>query len=208
MKLTYANVTSTLALFIALGGTSYAVARNSIGTPQLKNGAVSAAKVKRDAITTAKIRDGTIQTRDLSPGALAGGPRGPRGPVGPAVPAGSGAGGALPGSEAWLALDFAAGWTNYGGPWEVAQFRKDPLGIVHLRGLVTRSADLPTPGSTIALLPAGYRPPRGLIFTSLMGNPEAAGRVDVLPSGQVNWTTGPTGGRNYSSLSAISFATD
>ena len=30
--LTFANVTSLLALFIALGGTSYAVATNSIGT--------------------------------------------------------------------------------------------------------------------------------------------------------------------------------
>ena len=31
-QLSYANVVSTGALFVALGGTSYAVARNSVGT--------------------------------------------------------------------------------------------------------------------------------------------------------------------------------
>ena len=30
-QLSYANVMSTIAVFIALGGTSYAVARNSVG---------------------------------------------------------------------------------------------------------------------------------------------------------------------------------
>ena len=39
--LTFANVTSVLALFIALGGTSYAVA--TIGTKQIKNNSVRSA---------------------------------------------------------------------------------------------------------------------------------------------------------------------
>jgi hypothetical protein len=43
-RFTYANVVSSLALFVALGGTSYAVARNSIGTRELKNNAVTSAK--------------------------------------------------------------------------------------------------------------------------------------------------------------------
>ncbi len=41
MKLSYANATSTLALFVALGGTSYAVASlpaNGVGSGQLRNG--------------------------------------------------------------------------------------------------------------------------------------------------------------------------
>ena len=42
-----AMVVSLIALFVALGGTSYAaitaVPKNSVGTPQLKNGAVTAA---------------------------------------------------------------------------------------------------------------------------------------------------------------------
>jgi hypothetical protein len=47
-----ALVISLFALFVALGGTSYAaitsLPKNSVGTPQLKNGAVAAAKLNRD----------------------------------------------------------------------------------------------------------------------------------------------------------------
>jgi hypothetical protein len=42
-RLTYANVVATLALFVALGGSSYAafvLPANSVGTQQLRNGAV------------------------------------------------------------------------------------------------------------------------------------------------------------------------
>ena len=47
-RLTYANVMATLALFVALGGSAYAATRlkkNSVGTRQLKNGAVTEAKL-------------------------------------------------------------------------------------------------------------------------------------------------------------------
>jgi hypothetical protein len=43
-RLTYANVVAKLALFVALGGSAYAATqlkKNSVGTRQLKNGAVS-----------------------------------------------------------------------------------------------------------------------------------------------------------------------
>ena len=47
-----------LALFIALGGTSYAAAsvqRNSVGTKQLKNGAVTTKKIANGAVNASKI---------------------------------------------------------------------------------------------------------------------------------------------------------
>jgi hypothetical protein len=50
--LTYANVTATLALFVALGGASYAVTQlpaNSVGTSQLKAHAVTSSKLARNA---------------------------------------------------------------------------------------------------------------------------------------------------------------
>jgi hypothetical protein len=59
-RLSYANVTATLALFIALGGTSYAAVslpRNSVGSTQLRSNAVS----------SAEIRDRSIRLRDVSP---------------------------------------------------------------------------------------------------------------------------------------------
>jgi hypothetical protein len=75
-KLTYANLMATIAVFIALGGASYAairLPRNSVGTKQLKKGAVTPAKFS--AATKA---------------ALAGraGPAGPTGPRGEAGPRG------------------------------------------------------------------------------------------------------------------------
>ena len=45
----YADVTASLALILALGGTSYAVTslpRNSVGTKQLKADAVTSSKVQ------------------------------------------------------------------------------------------------------------------------------------------------------------------
>jgi hypothetical protein len=64
--LTYANVISTLCLFIVLGGGAWAAAtklpKNSVGTPQLKANAVTGAKVKDDSLTGAQIQSGTLGT--------------------------------------------------------------------------------------------------------------------------------------------------
>lgn len=56
-KLNYANVVATIALFVALGGAAVAAGlpKNSVGTNQIKRGAVTAAKIKRGAITSGKI---------------------------------------------------------------------------------------------------------------------------------------------------------
>jgi hypothetical protein len=51
-KLTYANVVSSVCLFVVLGGSAYAASqlpRNSVGTKQLQNGSVSLAKLSSSA---------------------------------------------------------------------------------------------------------------------------------------------------------------
>lgn len=66
-RLTYANVTATLALFLALtGGVVYAASK--IGTADLRNGAVTAQKIKGDAVSSRKIRPGGVEASDLAPG--------------------------------------------------------------------------------------------------------------------------------------------
>jgi hypothetical protein len=65
-KLTYANLMSSLAVFLVVGG-GVAVAagglgRNTVGTPQLKRNAVTAAKIKRGAVTGAKVKLSTLGT--------------------------------------------------------------------------------------------------------------------------------------------------
>jgi hypothetical protein len=79
-------VVGLVALFVALGGTSYAainLPKASVGTAQLKNGAVSAQKVKSNAIGSGKVRDGSLLAKDFKSGQLPAGATGPAGPAGP-----------------------------------------------------------------------------------------------------------------------------
>lgn len=60
---TYANVMATIAVFLALGGVSYAafqLPRNSVGPKQIKREAVNGAKVKLGTIPAAAIRGGVF----------------------------------------------------------------------------------------------------------------------------------------------------
>jgi hypothetical protein len=54
-RLTYANVMSSIAVFLILGGAT-ALAAKKIGTSQLKASAVTTGKIKKEAVTTAKIK--------------------------------------------------------------------------------------------------------------------------------------------------------
>jgi hypothetical protein len=54
-RITYANVVSTLCLFVLLGGTAWAVAANSVGTKHLKDRAVTTPKLRDRAVTQAKL---------------------------------------------------------------------------------------------------------------------------------------------------------
>jgi hypothetical protein len=54
-RLTFANVTPLLALFVALGGASYAAIKlpaNSVGTRQLKNHSIAIRKIDRTALAS------------------------------------------------------------------------------------------------------------------------------------------------------------
>ena len=58
-----------LALFIALGGTSYAAATlpaNSVGTKQIKKNAVTKAKIRKNSVTSVKVKDGSLREADFA----------------------------------------------------------------------------------------------------------------------------------------------
>jgi len=73
-KLTYANVTSTLALFIALtGATAFAATKlpaKSVGEFQLRPGAVTADKLRTNAVTAPKIKAGAVKQGKLANGSV------------------------------------------------------------------------------------------------------------------------------------------
>jgi hypothetical protein len=83
-RLTYANVMSSIAVFLVLGGGAAIAAgqlgKNSVGSKQLKKNAVTAAKIKKNAVTGAKVKPGSLQAADFASGQL---PAGPKGDIGP-----------------------------------------------------------------------------------------------------------------------------
>jgi hypothetical protein len=78
-------------------------------------------------------------------------------------------------------------WANIGDGFNTAGFYKDPLGIVHLKGLIRiLAASTVTVGCSDAkvfTLPAGYRPAARTISQTVAK--DAFARVDVLATGEV-----------------------
>ncbi|HET6998471.1 MAG TPA: hypothetical protein VFI03_07760 [Solirubrobacterales bacterium] len=82
-KLTYANVISTLCLFMLLGGGAYAATqlpKNSVGAKQIKNGAITGKEIKKGTIDASKLTASAVATLKGTKGDL--GPVGPQGTQG------------------------------------------------------------------------------------------------------------------------------
>jgi hypothetical protein len=88
-----ALVVAVVALFVALGGTTYAATslpKNSVGAKQLKKNAVTGVKIKSGAVTKTKINKKTIAALKGNEGQQGPpGPPGPKGDQGPQGPGGS-----------------------------------------------------------------------------------------------------------------------
>lgn len=120
----------------------------------------------------------------------------------------------------WQPLTLQNGWVNYGGSYQVAQYRRSG-DIVELRGLVKDG----TFQATIATLPSNCRPPYWQLFagitpgvanwatggasagtahTHTQGSPtNVAGRINVYSDGTVTQNQGNNG---YCDLSLIRFS--
>ena len=73
-RLSYANVVSTIALFLAMGGaTAFAVQqlpRKSVGQKQLRPGAVTADKIRKHAVTAPKIEAQAVKSGKIAASAV------------------------------------------------------------------------------------------------------------------------------------------
>ena len=85
-RLTYANVMSSIAVFLVLGGGAAIAAgqlgKNSVGSKQLKKNAVTTAKIKKGAVTGAKVKPGSLKASNFAAGQLPAGPKGDKGATG------------------------------------------------------------------------------------------------------------------------------
>jgi hypothetical protein len=188
-RLTYANVMSSLAVFLVLGGATAlaaGLAKNSVGTKQLKKNAVTAAKIKKNAVTTTKIKKDAVTGAKVNEGTLG------------TVPSAAIANGLSPLEAVHLVGNpgepgFENGSINYPGEaglsFNPVGFYKDHDGIVHLQGIAKAgSGSIPS----VFTLPAGFRPATGKLIilqqieesTSLIaGSSVSSGGIDL--SGKV-----------------------
>jgi hypothetical protein len=128
-RLTYANGMSSLAVFIALGGVSWAAATlpaDSVGKRQLKDGAV----------TSKAVADGSLKAADFARGVLPAGRRGPAGPKGD------------PGAAGAKGDPGAAGAKGDVGP----RGEQGPPGPLACDDLLCAGSDLPAGGRVVLSL--------------------------------------------------------
>lgn len=127
-------IVACIALLVALGGTSVAavsqLARNSVGTPHLRTGAVTNPKIRKNAVNSSKVANRSLLRVDFAPGQLPAGPTGPQGPAGPAGPTGAAGAAGAPGvigavtvrQQSALANDTGGAPNN---TWTSARIRSD-----------------------------------------------------------------------------------
>lgn len=99
-RFSYSNVVATIALFVALGGSSYAavkLSKNSVKSTHIANGQVKNADLGNNAVTSSKIRNGALQlsdfngqvAKDLKGATGSQGPQGAKGETGQTGPTGT-----------------------------------------------------------------------------------------------------------------------
>ncbi len=182
-RLTYANVMSSIAVFLVLGGaTAFAATKigsneikgNSITTGKIKKEAVTKAKIKKSSVDSSKLADNAVITSKLAKDAVTG-EKVNESTLG-TVPSATSAITAsnLTPPEAYREIGtvgqppFENGASNFGGEFSTAAFFKDHEGVVHLKGTVNGTA-----GTVIFTLPSGYRPTQTLDIDAIGSGAQA-----------------------------------
>lgn len=192
-RATYANVTATLALFVALGGGSFAVAALSGSEKKVVKKVAKQQAAKQIAarapglsVAYADSADNANNLGGQPAGAFASQASEPYREVG------------TPGNPG-----FQNGWQNVGGATSTVAFYKDSLGIVHLRGNLVSGIN----GETAFTLPAGYRPPKSLFMPAATSGLSDSAAVELFANGNANVSFGGSGAPIIG-LAGLSFRAD
>jgi hypothetical protein len=105
-RLSYANVMATIAVFMALGGSSYAaikitgknvkdnsltgadIKNNTVGTRDIQNNSVGGPDIRAEAVNSDDVENDSLLAQDFKPGQLPAGAQGPKGDTGAPGPQG------------------------------------------------------------------------------------------------------------------------
>lgn len=192
-KLTYANVVATLALFLVVaGGSAFAakqmLPKNSVGSKQIKNGAVTGGKIKNGAITGGKIAAKSIGGTQLDLSTIGTVPSATHAATADQATSATKAVRAttaeraetVPSPEPVHTVNFEPGCSSTGTE-NLGQvgFYKDGFGEVHLVGAVFCTIE----GADAFVLPPGFRPMTEILQTTV--GSKAGAELVVLPSGVV-----------------------
>jgi hypothetical protein len=79
--LTYSNVMATLAVFVALGGSSYAaititgkeVRNNSLTGADIRNNSLKSGDLRNNSVKSSDVKNGSLKAKDFAAGAIPGG---------------------------------------------------------------------------------------------------------------------------------------
>jgi hypothetical protein len=69
-RLTYANVMATVAVFVALGGSSYAVAAGLVDGRAIKDNTIRSKDLRDNEVRSRDVRDGSLRATDFKLGEL------------------------------------------------------------------------------------------------------------------------------------------
>ena len=217
--LSFSNAISVLALFVALGGTTYAAVKikaDSVGSKQVRNDSLSGEDVREGSLgqvpSAASAASASAAANAANAGLLDGldsAQLARRGvaftTVGDAHQSGN-----PPGRFSCLHSDGVscdAYFENLDGAggYASAAFGRDDFGIVHLQGAVSYAdfATSPVTPGPVFTLPAGLRPADRRVFTALRDG-TAPVRIDIEASGQVN-VAAPYADGDWFSLDGIDF---
>jgi hypothetical protein len=200
-----ANVMATLALIVALGGTSYAATslkKNSVGSKQIKNSSITSSDVKNNSLTGSDIKESKLGTVPSATSATAAATAGHAGTADNATHATTADKALTLPALVFHPLTLINDWQNYNGNDRVPSFTVDANGVVHFRGAICCGTS-----ENAFTVPAVIRPGSTVWLTTDQDS-ATTGRIYIDPDGNA-YVEGdpntPGSGVDFTSLDGVSY---